>query len=242
MGEKDYKNEKFYKWFDEYCVEDRDEVLTICQSASKIIWDRIRIKFDHPELLGATFSSIYGSILNQLVELEKAGKYKEFEINICDRLCIGYNNIEDEEDEKQGNFMIYIKHKNADRKNDDIADPSANSVERSVVWNTINIKEQSEMLRKIATKATEDLKSIDVALVSSEVIWAIFVSTYEMICSYVITKRHELKKYEYDINFCGCFSIGARESDKTIDDIYIVPSILSKLALKNDAVATASNE
>lgn len=232
--------EKYLQYFNEYVTEDQNDVLTICESASKIIKDRFKCKLDKPELVAAIYSNIYYSILTQLATFEK--EYNDFQINICDRLLIGYSTTEDEDDEKQGNFQIYIRHLNSTKKNDDIAEQEATSDERAVIWNATNIKDQPKLLREIAIKAKEDLEKIDVVISSSELIFPIFVSIYEALIVYLTTKRRETDEFQYEINFCSCFNIGARESEEDLDEIYIVPSIASKLTLKNDAQATAKYE
>lgn len=232
--------EKFMEYFNEYVTEDTEDIITICESASKIINDRFRCKLPKAELVASMFSSIYYSILNELTVFEK--EYNDFQINICDRLIIGYSTTEDEDDEKQGNFQIYIRHLNSAKKNDDIADQEATTDERAVIWNATNVKEQPELLRKISIKAKEDLEKIDVVIASSELILPIFVSVYEALIMYITTRRRELDEFQYEINFCSCFNIGAREAEDELDEIYLVPSIASKLTLKNDAQATAKYE
>ena len=76
--------EKYLAYFDEFATEDIDDVLSICETASKTIFNRFRARFDDPKLLGATFSKIFEAITNKLEALES--EYSDFRINICDRL------------------------------------------------------------------------------------------------------------------------------------------------------------
>lgn len=232
--------EKYEKYFEEFAHEDTEHILSICETASKIIWDRFRTRFDDPRLLASCFSKIFGSFLNKLEALE--AEYSDFNINICDRLCMGYSTNEDDDDEKQGNFMVYIRHINANKKNEESDDPTAKAVERAVQWNTENIISQPELLRKISIDALEDLKHIDVSIGSSELIIPIFVTTYEAIINYIKVKRREEDAFEFEINFISCFYIGARESEDEMDDIYIRPNIESKLQLKSDIKASSKHE
>ena len=232
--------EKYEKYFEEFAHEDTEHILSICETASKIIWDRFRTRFDDPRLLASCFSKIFSSFLNKLEALE--AEYSDFNINICDRLCMGYSTNEDDDDEKQGNFMVYIRHINANKKNEESDDPTAKAVERAVQWNTENIISQPELLRKISIDALEDLKLIDVSIGSSELIIPIFVTTYEAIINYIKVKRREEDAFEFEINFISCFYIGARESEDEMDDIYIRPNIESKLQLKSDLKASSKHE
>lgn len=236
------EEEKYTEYFKNYCVEDQDDVILICQAASSKIYDRVKLKLDDPKLLAVIFSQIYEAILDELKSLED--KYTEFKIDIADRLEIGYTNSEDEDDEKVGNFMIYMKHLSSSKKDDSEVDPTLKSADLANRWNTENIVNQPEILKKISITACEKLKSIDVYLASSELIIPIFVYVYEAITSVLSIRRKELDEFEYEINFISCFYIGAREAenDDASDQIYIRPNIESKLKLKNDLKASSKYE
>ena len=121
--------EKYLSYFDEFAKEDKDHIITICETASKFIWERFRARFDDPKLLAVTFSKIYSAFLNKLESLES--EYSDFKINICNRLEMGYSTNEDEDDEKQGNFMVFIRHLNTTKKNEENDDPTAKAKERA---------------------------------------------------------------------------------------------------------------
>ena len=38
--------EKYLKFFEENVKEDEEDIITICSTASKQIWDRFKIRFD----------------------------------------------------------------------------------------------------------------------------------------------------------------------------------------------------
>lgn len=233
-------NEKYLEYFNEFAHEDEEHILTICETASKLIYDRFRARFNDPRLLAACFSKIYGAFLNKLESLQT--DYASFEINICDRLSMGYSTNENEDDEKQGNFMVYIRHLNTNKKNEDVDDPMVKSEERAVQWNTENIISQPELLRKISIEAIEELKTIDVSIGTSELIMPMFITTYESIINYIKIKRREEDSFEFEVNFISCFYIGAREAEDDFDDIYIRPNIEAKLKLKNDLKASSQYE
>jgi hypothetical protein len=234
--------ERYEKYFNEICKEDVDDVLTICSTASQIIYEKFKIKLDDPKITATIFSETYEAILDYLKSLEK--DYSEFKIDLCNRFIIGYSNIESEEDEKEGNFMVYIRHKNSLNTSMDNASDNANlkAIELAVQWNTDNVIEQPKIIKDISAKAKDKCEKLDIYLVSSECIMPIFITTYENIINYVKIKRKELDKFEYEINFASVFYIGARESEEDTADIYIRPNIESKLALKDDSIATAKHE
>lgn len=239
--------EKYLTYFEENCNEDQDDVLMICETANKQLYKDFRMSFNNPEtrkpdprLLASCFGKIYEAILISLEKMERT--YSDFELNICNRLLIGYSTNEDEEDEKQGNFMIYIRHLNVNKKFDSVEDTSLSATERAVQWNNENIINQSETLRKVSIEAMETLKEIDTMLHSSECIMPVFVTVYESIINYLKIVRREKDLFEYEINFINCFFIGVRESEDGNDDVYIRPNIDSKLRLKNDSLASSKYE
>lgn len=240
--------EKYLQYFNENANEDTEDIQMICDTSNKQLYREFKMGFNNsetkkpdPRLLAACFAKIYEAILISLEGFEKS--YSEFEINICNRLLIGYSTNQDEDDEKQGNFMVYIRHLDSSKKHDDFKDdPEANAIERAVQWNSENITNQSEVLKKISTEALRVLKEIDVNFASSELIMPIFITVYENIVNYLKIIRRERDEFEYEINFMGCFYIGVRESEDGNDDVYIRPNIESKLRLKNDSIASAKYE
>ena len=232
--------EKYIEFFNEFATEDIEDILTVCEMAGPKICKIVKARFDDPKLLGSVFSKIFTAIQKNLRDLED--KYSSFEINVCDRLLIGYSNKTEEDDEKAGNFMFYMRHMSDSKKVEDEVDSSSSATELAVQWNTENIRVQPELLRKIAVDAIKELEEIKVMLSSSEFIFPIFVTVYENLINYLRVKRGEKDVFEYEINFMSCFYIGARESEDGVDDIYIRPNIESKLFLKNDLRASSEND
>ena len=230
---------KDIKYFNEICPDDQDDVLTVCEISSKELFQKFKLKFDDPRTLAAIWAKIFDSSVKYLKGCEET--HSEFEINIADRLVIGYDTSTDEDDEKQGNFCIYIRHLNSDKKDDMTIEPSDKAVERAVQWNTNNIVDKSSTIRDISNNALEYCKEIDVHLGSAELVMPIFVKTYEALVKFIKIKRSDTDQFEYSINFLSCFTIVCRETEDG-DLIDIVPSITSKLGLKNDSQASAKYE
>ena len=239
---------KYIKFFNENVYEDQEDILTVCEVAGKTLYEKFKLGFIDPEtkkieprLIAVCFTKIFGAILQNLKRLEKE-QYSSFEINICNRLIVGFSTNDDDDDEKQGNFMIFINHINGATKNDDVDDPSLTAQERSVQWNAENVIIQPEIIKQISVDALKNLKEIEVTLASADCIMPIFVTVYEALVNYLKVTRREKEEYEYEINFASCFTIGVRESDDGIDAVYFRPSIESKLALKNDSLASSKYE
>ena len=240
MPKENKTDEKYLDYFEMICPEDQEDVLTILTAATQELFNKFGIDFTDPKLLGVTWQRIFYTIVHKLEDYKT--KYSNYAINFCDRLVIGYDTKEDEDDEKQGNFMIYIQHLNSNKKDDEKMESTDTAVERSVQWNTENVKSCSKEIKDISSAALLSLKDIDVTIGSSEPIMPIFIKTYEALVKYISIKRGETKSYEYEINFLSCFYIEAIETDDGIDAISVRPSIDNKLLLKDDLKASSKNE
>lgn len=238
------EREKYLVYYDELVHENNDDIINICESASTKIWDQIGIKFgkkvDDAKLIGAMFAKTYEAIIKVLKGLE--GKKTFEEINFCDRFTIGFSTETNEESEKTGNFMISMVDTGKAHKDVEMDDSDADQKSRAVFWNTENVKENPEVIREIAMETLKRLDTIDVKLEAYEYIPPFFSIVYDAIVNYVKIKRREENKFEFEIYFMSCFYIGARESEDGIDVIYIRPNIESKLGLKDDAKATATDD
>lgn len=232
----------YQKYFDTYCVEDREDVILICEIASKIIWERFKAKYDDPKILATVVSVTYEQIKNKLKDLRP--KNSEFRINVCDRFEIGYTNDENEDDEKSGNFMIYIKPLTSVGLDQvyESDDPYAKSAQRAVEWCSKNISENSAILNDIAISTVEALKNLNINIGISELVFPTFIMVYESLVNYLKVKRSETKEYKEEINFISCFFIAARESVEGEDEIIIRPDIDTKILLKDDSMAGSSND
>ena len=103
-------NEKYVDYFMENTEEDRDETLEILDEVLEEL-KKLNVYFNKESnvLIGAIFGKTFESILDTLLEFEKK-QYNSYSIVIAERVAIGYSSTEDEDEEKQGNFMLFIKH------------------------------------------------------------------------------------------------------------------------------------
>lgn len=231
---KPIEQEKYMIYFDTMVNEDREEVVNAGETASQLIKKMFNIPIDPPELYVSIWSKVFEAFVEKLYALER--KFSEFEINVAGRFRIGYTTTDNETDEKTGSFMIYIEHIGT-KPLDTSYDPMMKSSERIVQWNMENIIDNSKIINEISILAIKKLKEMDVQIGNPEFILPIFTIMYEVLVDRVQKKRQESGEFEYEIN-CIWFFMGAREGKDLKDDIYIRPTITSKLAIKNDAVAT----
>ena len=237
-GRKIMKEETYLSIFDEICREDEEDILRICSVASQKLNDLLKLPFDDPRLVGVIFSKTFDAILEELKSSEE--KNSSAELNICNRFVIGYTTTASDEEEKSGNFMIYINHlstENHYERSEDIheRDPK----ELCVKWNTDNINENPSAIQRIQAIAVDKLKQIDVLIGGKDIIMPVFVLTYESLVDVIKIRRSETKEFEYEVNFLSCFNITARETELGDSDISIRPNINAKLALKSDKLASS---
>ena len=238
--------DKYLSYFDEVVHENQEDIITICESASRKIYDQVGIKFgnkeDDAKLIGVIFSKTYESIISVLKKLE-ATKSNEV-INFCNRFNVGFSTSDNEDDEKQGNFMFFMTDLGKSHKDVDMEDSDTSTQkERAIFWNMENAKENPEVIRDIGIEAIKKLDDeVDVKLESWEFIPPFFSIVYDAIVNYVKIKRREADEFEFEIYFMSCFYIGARETEDDADVIYITPNIDSKLSMKDDLKASSKND
>lgn len=235
------KEPKYPKLFEENVLEDESAIIDIAELSSKVMEKDLKLYFLDEKrkerdyrIPIAIFIKTFDAIVKELIKLEKS--YSSFEINFANRFLMGFDNHENEEDEKEGNFMVYIFHVNQASKDTEYDDADTEtSLERAVKWINENIKDNPEVIKRISENAVEELKAYDIILYSQDLIAPIFSIMYDTCVKYLKDKRREIGEDEYEINFAGCFFISARESEDGIDTITIRPSIESKTGLKDDA-------
>lgn len=235
--------------FDEYVYEDVPDIALICKTAGNMLYDRFRINITRPEdpffhyykMTAMIFIYTYQAIVNYL--MKKREKNASYQINIANRLSIGFTNSDCDEDEKNGNFMIFIRDiPNYVVKEDDGPKSQSHSREYIRNWNQENMIENPQDTMEIATKALKMLNNIKIRIGSAELIFPVFVTIYESALNYMKTIRREREETEFEINFCNCFFLKCVEQDDGVDKVIIRPAIEGKMALKSDKIGTSIYE
>lgn len=233
--------EKWLKFYEESIHEDKDDIQTISETTNMVIRERFNIPLESHELTTAIFLKTFETFLKKLVSLED--KYDNFEINLANRLSIGFtNNLDQDDNEKVGNFMVYIHHLHEATKTENNDDPTVSNIERVVQWNSENIIEQPGLIRNMTIDAVKALREIDIQLANNEIIMPIFITYYESIINYIKIKRRERDEFEESINFVWFNAICREGDDDSTDEFSLEPSIASKLLLKNDSKANRDDE
>ena len=232
-------NEKWIRYYEDNIYEDEDHIQMISETAISVIRERFSIVLNDHRLMTAAFLKIFESFIEKLKTLQK--DYDNFQINLANRLAIGFTNNDNDEDEKSGNFMLFIQHLREATKVDNVTDPTVSNIERAVQWNAENIVENPDLIRSLTIEAVKYLNGIDIQIANNEIIMPIFISYYECIINYLKIYRREADLFEFQLNY-SWFFIGAREGEDGRDTVFIRPSINGKLSLKSDVNASSKDE
>lgn len=255
------KEEKVTKKFDyrdkyeDIVIEDREEVYKIASIATDRLNRIFGITFretekdpQDPRIPLIIFTETYDAVIDHLVKRRKgliknskgeAMKFNNSEINFANRFIVGFDNIDNDDDEKDGNFMIFINHIKENKTVDEPReDDSIKPVEKAIEWVNQNITKDTESIKAISLEARSRLRKLDIAFTNHELIMPIFCIIYDTMIEYIDLRRKEQSDpYEYEINFAGCFFVTAREAEDG-DSVFVFrPSIDSKMALKDDATS-----
>ena len=248
-------SQTYVEYYKENCCEDQEFVNLVCETAGARMKELFNLQFctqtgtypdgsprysSDPRMIASIFAKIYEAILTNLKLAEKA--YSNFAVNLANRLTLGYSTPEDEDDEKQGNFMVFIKDMGFTPRAYETGDADMTANQLCTLWNSENIQEQPELISKIAESARKILKQdLAIELQSHEPIMPIFVTVYETLVQMMQLHRKEIDEFEFEVNFVSCFWIIAREGEYE-DVIDFRPNIDSKLTIKDDATASAKYE
>lgn len=241
--------QKLIKAYDSRTFENQKDIALICDTANKVIYDRFRVNLRRPDdpffsyykMTAMIFVETFRAIIQQL--LDRRATNATYNINIGNRINIGFSNSDNDEDEKNGNFCPYVKDiPHYTVKDDDDIKLDGHYKEYIRNWNQENMIQNPEDTLTIANRALKSLKAIDINLGSPELVFPLFVTIYESIISYLKIRRRESEDDEFMINFCNCITVDCIGQDDGVDKITIIPAIEDKLNIKSDKNGTAIYE
>lgn len=241
--------QKLIKAYDSRTFENQKDIALICDTANKVIYDRFRVNLRRPDdpffsyykMTAMIFVETFRAIIQQL--LDRRATNATYNINIGNRINIGFSNSDNDEDEKNGNFCPYVKDiPHYTVKDDDDIKLDGHCKEYIRNWNQENMIQNPEDALTIANRALKSLKAIDINLGSPELVFPLFVTIYESIISYLKIRRRESEDDEFMINFCNCITVDCIGQDDGVDKITIIPAIEDKLNIKSDKNGTAIYE
>lgn len=230
----------YYKtWYKENIVDNQEDIWHIGETASLRIFKDLKISMP-PEMIIAFYCNSLEGMMDYLKK--KQTDYTEFWINVQDTLEIGYTNNENEDDEKQGNFMIQVNYlPDAPRVNVNDFSDDAETIATS--WASQNMSASIEyLLKEIMPHVKNYLKThVDLIIERAEVVLLLFMLINEVIIGVVKTKRQESAVSDYFITVGGLVSIHCQETDDG-DRIFFKAEPSAKIMMKSDGDATAVHE
>lgn len=240
-------------WFDENVSENQKELLEIGELANKVLHETISISINNPKTTIAIYAKLFECICDVIIE--KESEWSDFRLNVADRLNIGYTTTSNEDDEKMGNFMIYIQDIDHVQSTENLEEDETDTIVLCTQWNAANVKAQSDVIKKVASAGKKVLSEIlNVKTESNEIVIPMFCIIHDQILNYIRLKKAESKDAEYEINVAGLYTIGIADLESEDEDeegntekdineeIYYVPSISLKLRFKSDKIATGKDE
>lgn len=232
---------KAQKWFKENVSENVKELIEIGELANHELHNKISLGLSDPMTTIALYANIFESICDVIVD--KQDSWDDFCLNIADRLKIGYTTTNNEDDEKTGNFMVFMQHVPNTSSNESLDEEEDDTIVLCSQWNAANIKNQADVIKEVASRGKKALSEIiNIKIESHEFVIPMFCIIHQNIINYIRLKRVEEGKTEYELNVAGLYTVGIQETDDAEEEIYFVPSISLKLRFKNDAVASGKQD
>ena len=233
------------RWFNDYAVNDRTEMKTICDLTARSAEEQfsIYLKSGNTEVYAVEFYVTFMEILEFIRSKEK--QYNEFAIAICNSINVGYTNNDDENNEKVGNFMPILEYIGINRNIiDSASDMDVDKTTQNLIrWKEINVKKNVEFYKEIQEKAYNRLiQEYNTDLRTSEAIFPLFCIFIDHIFNVVKMKYRSLQGTnvsEVSMNVLGLFDIFYSYDEEANKEYYdLVPGIPVKLALKMDSTAS----
>ena len=229
--------------------EDYDIIENIADTANRALYEKYKIQLDSWPMSTAVFLKTFESICAMLKSKEQ--NYSEYAINFMNRFVISFNSNLNDEDEKNGNFMIYLRHIGGETVKDTFIDPTDTPLTRVADWNKDNLiskiddggvmKKQPELTRKMSLLAVDYINKINIKLANNEVIFPMFINFYDSIITVckLVRKDRDIPKLEVNL---GLLRVIIKEGPDGRDIIELKPDIAGKLNIKDDKIASSASE
>ena len=158
---KEWKNSN--EWFDENVVENVEELLEVGKITNVILKDKLNLGITSPKSTIAYYAIIFNCICEAIIEQED--KWDDFCVNVADRIKVGYTTTSSEDDEKSGNFMVFIQHVYNTSTDESLDEEEEDTVVLCTQWNAANVKAQTEIIKNIAGTLVEFLAPVGKAVI-----------------------------------------------------------------------------
>jgi len=235
------------RWFDEYAVDSKEDLRTICDLTARSLHDQflIGIESNNIEVYGVAFYVIFMEILKFLRAKQKEKFHKQFSVEICNSINIGYTNNMDEDNEKVGNFMPMIEYIGINRNVVPADDSSSKqkSKDYMITWKQMNSHQNIEFYKMIEENAKQTLKEeYNMDIRTSELVMPILCIFLDNTVNLLKIKFQDLvgkDVSEVSINVFGLYTVFySFDEDTNTEQIEYQPGIALKLATKQDELAS----
>ena len=229
------------RWFKEYAVNNTADMRIVCSLTSRSCEEQfaLYLKSVNTEIYAVIYYVTFMTILEFIRNKQK--QYNDFSIVIANSIRIGYNNNDDETNEKIGNFMPVMKHVGVNM-NVDKHRESKDVEEKYLEWKQINIRQTVEYYKEIQEKAFDILnREYKIYLRTSESVIPIFCIFMDHIVNLIKLRYKEAYNSdvsEVSMNVLNLFDIYySFDEEKNLEYIEYTPNIKMKLALKSDEMS-----
>ena len=232
------KTMKGVEWFEENIHENHEDLIKIAEQVKKHLHETLSIGVEKGESIIAMYHHVFDTICKILKDYES--KCTDSEIDVASMFKIGFDTTENDDDEKQGNFMVYIRHLENHNALAILDEDEKKTINLAAMWNATNIKLNPEVMKEVASEALKVIESnLQMKLSNQEVVIPIFGVTHACIIDYVKTQRRDRKSSEFEVTVSDLYTVGCMVNDDGEEEIYFDPSISMKLRFKNDALASS---
>lgn len=235
----DEKMSRAEVWFEKNVVDNTEEIAQIGELAARMIADKLRTDIE-PATTIATYGVIFESILRVLSQ--KQNQYKSFSVNICDCISVSYNNYEDTDAEKNGNFAPFIQQIATGPLPDTGLDVASHrSIELLAAWNNSHVSEQPDVITEIASDAVRHLyDELGLKTMIKEAIMPIFCVVHDCIITWLKMYRVDTKAMSAVLHVCGLYTVTVVETTDGDENVEYECHVFSKKNTKDDYTSVSS--
>ena len=222
-------------WVDNNVANDIEDILTIGGMTKRDLVSKFKLNLS-PELAVAIYGITFETIIDYLKKKQEGG-YHAFQVNICNLISISYNNLEEDDSEKLGNFMPFIQQI-ADGPIPDTGLTSNETIKLCAAWNTSHITEDPDVLTEISNMTVRNLNDrLSLKCGNRELIMPIFCTFHENLIAYMKLKRVDLGATSYMLDVAGIYKVRVSEADDGTEIVEYPPMIYTKKSTKDDSMS-----
>lgn len=217
----------------------RDLIISIGDRANADLFDKISLEITNPMTTIASYIKIFEAICDVVVE--KEDEWDDFCLNVVDRFNIGYTTTSSDDDEKSGNFMVFMQYIDTPHDNTPEDENETDTIQLCVQWNAANIKTQSDILKDCMARGKKVLSdTLNIKTENIEYIMPMFCIIHDALITTVLDQIKDSDD-PFSLNVAGLYTVTADKIDGE-PTIFFEPEVSLKLRFKNDAIATGRSE